>query len=498
MKTLEIMFGTVRACKHFCSIILFCAVTAMVSQAQTLTTLTEFSGTNGSYPLGLIQDFDGSFSGTTLSGGTQGWGTAFRITSTGTLTTVHNFCSQGIACTDGSEPEGRLTQASNGDIYGTTDLGGTGHAGLIFRISSGGKFAVLHNFCVVSPCADGESPISVMQARNGYLYGTTYGSRTNGYDFGTVFALTLNGTLTTLHSFSGPDGSYPVGALLQASNGNLYGTTSQGGSTTSCSDSFAGCGTVFEITPSGTLTTLHSFDGSDGALPGYEGTLIEGADGNLYGTATDGGTTNTECGFGCGTIFKISPAGKFTTLYNFCSQMNCADGASPSESLVLGTDGNFYGTTVAGGNSGGFGTIFKITPQGVLTTLYDFCSQPNCADGSQPQTALIQATDGNFYGTTTSGGGTSGSGSIFRFSVGLGPFVKLVRDSGKAGQLEGITGQGFIGTTGVFLNGTPASFTVVSDTFVRATVPTGAKTGFVTVVTPSGTLKSNVPFRVIP
>jgi uncharacterized repeat protein (TIGR03803 family) len=217
----------------------------------------------------------------------------------------------------------------------------------------------------------------------------------------------------------------------------------------------------------------------------------------LYGTAADGGTT-TQCDFGCGTVFKITPAGKFTTLYNFCSQTNCVDGASPSESLVLGTDGNFYGTTVAGGNSGGFGTIFKITPQGELTTLYDFCSQPNCADGSYPQAALIQATDGNFYGTATSGGGTSGSGSIFRFSMGLGPFVKLVREYGKVGQAEDIVGQGFIGTTGVFLNGTPASFTVVSDTFVRATVPTGAKTGFVTVVTPSGTLKSNVPFRVIP
>lgn len=496
MKTLEIMLGTVRTCKHFCAIILFCAVTTMASQAQTLTTLAEFSGTNGSYPLGIIQGFDGNFYGTTLSGGTQGWGTAFRITSTGTLTTVHNFCSQVIACTDGSEPEGRLTQASNGDFYGTTDHGGTGHAGLIFRISSGGKFAVLHNFCVVSPCTDGESPISVMQARNGYLYGTTYGSRTNGYDFGTVFALTLNGMLATLHSFSGPDGSYPIGALLQASNGNLYGTTSQGGSTTSCSaDTLpGGCGTVFEITSSGAFTTLHIFDGSDGALPGYEGTLIEGADGSVYGTTSDGGL----CDLGCGTIFKISQAGNFTTLYNFCAQMNCDDGAAPGESLVLGTDGNFYGTTVAGGNSSGSGTIFKITPQGVLTPLYDFCSQPNCADGSQPQTALIQATDGNFYGTTTSGGGTSGSGSIFRFSMGLGPFVKLVRDSGKVGQVEGITGQGFTGTTGVSLNGTPASFTVVSDTFVRATVPTGSKTGFVTVVTPSGTLKSNVPFRVIP
>jgi uncharacterized repeat protein (TIGR03803 family) len=197
-----------------------------------------------------------------------------------------------------------------------------------------------------------------------------------------------------------------------------------------------------------------------------------------------------QCVYGCGTIFKMSSGGKFTTLYDFCSQTNCADGANPAESLVLATDGNLYGTTAGGGNSVGAGTIFKITPQGVLTTLYDFCSQSNCADGGGPDAALIQGTDGNFYGTT--------GGTVFRFSMGLGPFVKLVQASGKVGQTMGIYGQGFTGTTGVLLNGTPASFKVVSDTIIRATVPAGATTGFVTVETPSGTLKSNVAFRVIP
>ncbi len=194
----------------------------------------------------------------------------------------------------------------------------------------------------------------------------------------------------------------------------------------------------------------------------------------------------------------MSPAGKFTTLYAFCSQTDCGDGANPAGPLVLGTDGNFYGTTISGGNSTNSGTIFKITPQGVLTTLYDFCSQPNCADGSNPQAGLIQATDGTFYGTTTSGGGTGGPGTIFRFSTGLGPFVKLAQDSGKVGQTGYLLGQGFTGTINVSLNGTPASFTVVSDTIIRAIVPAGAGTGFVAVETPGGTLKSNVPFRVIP
>jgi uncharacterized repeat protein (TIGR03803 family) len=333
----------------------------------------------------------------------------------------------------------------------------------------------------------------VLQGRNGKLYGSTYGSRsTFEPDLGTVFELTLAGTLTTLHSFSGSDGSYPVGPMMQASNGNLYGTTSEGGSSATCpSNGFEGCGTIFQITPSGTLTTLHVFDGSDGALPGYGGTLIEGTDGNLYGTSTDGGTSPNG-----GTIFKITPAGKFTTLYYFCSQPNCSDGANPVESLVQASDGNFYGTTVDGGNSMAYGTIFKITPQGVLTTLYKFCSLPDCADGVGPQAALIQATHGNFYGTTANGGGTTNSGTVFRFSMGLSPFAKLLFNFGKVGQADGILGQGFKGTTGVFFNGIPATFTVVSDTVIRTTVPAGATTGFVTVLTPSGTLQSNVPFRV--
>jgi uncharacterized repeat protein (TIGR03803 family) len=202
------------------------------------------------------------------------------------------------------------------------------------------------------------------------------------------------------------------------------------------------------------------------------------------------GGSSTQCSDGCGTIFEMSPKGKFTTLYNFCSQTNCADGANPVESLILGTDGNIYGTTTRGGNSDGFGTIFEISRQGVLTTLYEFCSQPNCADGAGSQAALIQGTDGNFYGTT--------GGTVFRFSMGLGPFVRLLWNSGKVGQTEGIMGQGFKGTTGVFLNGTPASFTVVSDTIIRATIPAGATTGYITVQTPGGTLKSNMPFRVVP
>jgi uncharacterized repeat protein (TIGR03803 family) len=499
LKTLKIALGRALKYKNFCGVILFCAVTAMVSRAQTLTTLLNFNETNGANPLGIIQGFDGNFYGTTLVGGSQNLGTAFKLTPSGALTIEHNFCANGGNCLDGGWPEGRMIEASNGDLYGPTDLGGSGDAGVIYRITRAGKFSVVHNFCIKYPCADGVSPISVVQGRNGRLYGTTYGSRNNDSpDLGTVFELTLGGRFTPLHSFSGPDGSYPQGALLAASNGNFYGTTTQGGSSQNCGPlSLPGCGTVFQITPSGTFTTVHIFDGSDGAFPGYGESLIEGTDGSLYGTATYGGTAGpTECAFGCGTIFAISPTGEFTTLYNFCSQLDCSDGAIPVESLVQGTDGNLYGTTEAGGNRSG-GTIFKITRKGELTTLYNFCSQANCADGSAPEAALIQATDGSFYGTTYSGG-PNNSGTIFRFSMGLSPFVRLVRNSGKVGETGYILGQGLTGTTAVFLNGTSASFTVVSDTIIRAIVPAGATSGFVTVKTPNGTLKSNVPFRVIP
>jgi uncharacterized repeat protein (TIGR03803 family) len=479
-------------------IFLFSAAAAITSPAQTFTTLLDFNYTNGETPLGLVQGFDGSFYGTTQAGGANGVGTAFKVTSAGTLTTLHSFCSK-RSCTDGELPGAALALAVNGDFYGPTNGGGTG-LGVTFRITSGGKFSVLYAFCSVAGCVDGENPKEVVQGRSGNLYGTTpYGGA--GF-LGTVYELTQSGTLTTLHGFSGPDGSFPASALIQATNGNFYGTTILGGSNTGCAGGGTNnCGTVFEMTPSGTLTTLHSFSGTDGQ-PGYGGALIEATDGNFYGTTEGGGTGTSSlfCPSGCGTVYRISPAGKFATLYDFCSQRNCSDGAVPNASLVQGTDGNFYGTTFYGGNSTGNGTIFKITPQGVLTTLYDFCTQQNCTDGASPSAALMQATDGNFYGTTANGGLNSnpGWGTIFRLSMGQGPFVKLMRTLGKVGQSGGILGQGFTGTSGVFLNGTPASFTVLSDTYIQAIVPAGATSGFVTVSTPTGTLTSNVVFHVGP
>jgi uncharacterized repeat protein (TIGR03803 family) len=350
----------------------------------------------------------------------------------------------------------------------------------------------LYNFGFVE---GGVNPFSgVVQASDGDLYGTTYygGPHSNG----TVFKITTSGVLTTIHYFDGEDGQAPSSGLLQASNGNFYGTTEFGG------DSGYDDGTIFEITPTGKLTSLYSFcsqGGSsctDGELP--DGGVVQGTDGAFYGTASEGGGTDSLCDGGCGTVFRITAGGTLTVLHNFVY----TDGAHPVGGLVQGTDGNFYGTTEAGGDTGicfepnGCGTIFKITPSGTLTSLHSF----DMTDGRYPETALVQDTNGSFYGTTsdggTSGACTLGCGTVFSLSVGLKPFVKTQPASGAVGAAINILGSDLTGATSVTFNGTPAVFTVNSHSLITTTVPAGATTGTVQVVTPSGTLSSNLPFRV--
>jgi uncharacterized repeat protein (TIGR03803 family) len=286
--------------------------------------------------------------------------------------------------------------------------------------------------------------------------------------------MTAEGDLTTLHSFTGGDGQGPSAGLAEGTDGNFYGTTPGGGE-------FAN-GTVFKITPQGALTTLHSFDIGDGANP--KAGLIQGLDGNFYGATIGGGSG------GWGVVFKMTPNGTVTILHYF----SLTDGGEPY-SLIQGTDGNFYGTTYYGGNftcSQGCGTVFQLTPTGTLTTLHSFDS----SDGSVPTGGLVQSTNGTFYGSSSQRG-LYNSGTLYSLDLGLGPFVTFVRAAGKIGQTGGILGQGFTGTSSVSLNGTPASFTVKSDTLIEATVPAGVTTGYVTVTTPSGKLTSNVPFHVI-
>ena len=431
-----------------------------------------------------------------------------------------------------------LVQGTDGNLYGATYgsiVGPPGHhtstGGIVYKMTPAGEQTVLYTFCTQPNCPDGDAPNPLLLATNGNFYGTTpYGGAhpvvvENGPPYGgTIFEITPAGELTTLYSFCAQtncaDGSNSYSSLLQGTDGNFYGTTSRGGAN--------GGGTIFRVSPAGKLTTLYSFPSM--TVSNLDMALIQGTNGDFYGTTESGGANAK------GTIFKITPTGKLTTLYSFCSQANCADGSYPEAGVIQATDGNFYGTTYSGG-AGNFGSVFRITTSGTLTTLYSFCTTQGCPDGATPQTSLTQGTDGNFYGTTggtqfsiTTGGtlmtlhqaggtlptnaliqatngafysttymgGKASLGSAYSLTVGLGPFLETVQPSAKVGKTVTILGQGFTGTTEVSFNAISASYTIISDTYLTATVPAGATTGLITVVTPSGTLTSNKPFVVKP
>jgi uncharacterized repeat protein (TIGR03803 family) len=453
----------------------FCLMGAIASPAQTFEDLVNFNGANGEYPYygSLVQGPDGNFYGTTLEGGAYAGGTVFKVTAEGTLTTLYSFCTE-KDCADGKFPKAGLVLATNGNFYGTTSGGGTYLNGTIFKITVGGTLTTLYSFCPPEHCATGAEPVAgLVQAANGDFYGTTEGGGANFE--GTVFEMTPAGELTTLYSFCAlkdcADGSQPYGDLIQATNGNFYGTTSGGGTGTACGD--LGCGTVFEITPAGVLTT-YSFDGTDGKFP--MAGLVQATNGNFYGTTTEGGAYDD------GTVFEMTPAGVLTTLHSFHTD---TDGGYPYAPLIQATDGNFYGTTYGG-------TVFKITAVGTLTTLYTFVGT---ADGDHPQAGLLQATNGILYGTTTDGG-PDDEGTVFSLSVGLGPFVETNPTSGKVGTAVTILGNNLTGSTSVTFNGIAATFKVISGTGITTTVPESATTGPVKVTTPSGTLTSDLNFRV--
>ena len=436
-----------------------------------------------------------------------------------TLTTLYRFCAQ-TNCTDGSEPLAGLVQATDGNFYGTTWLGGANGDGTIFKITPGHTLTTLYSFCSIPSCADGANPRgSLIQATDGNLYGTTESggdlSCPNPFGCGTVFRITPQGVLTTLHVFAGLIGGGPTAGLVQATDGNLYGTTVQGGNGEYCAGT-SGCGTVFKITLGGALITLYSFcqlpNCSDGSDP--DDTLIQAANGFLYGTTSS-------------TIFNITLGGKLTRLHIF----NKHDGRAPEAALIQATGGDFYGTTSSGEETLHEGTLFQFA-QGTLTVLDNFSLHSYCGPGNA---GVIQATDGNLYGTTscniytatTSGaftllydfrsagfsggliqgtdgtfygigaaGATNGAGFVFNLSTGLGPFIITRPASGKVGAEVSILGTNLTGVTSVTFNGTVAAFNVVSPNLITTTVPTGATTGTVQVVTPSGTLSSNGPFRV--
>jgi uncharacterized repeat protein (TIGR03803 family) len=488
-------------------LILCCFALAITAPAQTFTNLGDLDGSDGAFPQqnALIQGTDGNFYGTTLNGGafghgtTFGQGTVYKVTADGTVSALYVFCSL-AQCADGAQPTSSLVLGGDGNFYGATTGGGANNSGTFFKLTPDGTLTTLYSFCSQTNCADGDGPSGAMvMGFDGNFYGATAGNIAANRGAGTIFKITPSGVLTTLHTFCSvtncADGVNVRAGLVRARDGSFYGTTLEGGTT--------GLGTIFRFTPTGQFKTLYTFcseaNCADGESP--YGPLAVGANGNVYGTVSGGGSGGL---FHAGTAFQLAPDGTYTVLYNFCTVSTCLDGAVPWGGLVLATDGRLYGTTVEGGFNDR-GIVFRMTSGGVLTRLHSF----DATDGAAPLSAVVEGTDGNIYGTTTNGGPRNkalcanggppfGCGTTFRLSLGLKPFVKTVQPAGKVADSILILGNGLTGSTNVTFNGTAATFTVVSDTEITATVPAGATTGSIQVVTPSTTLSSNSAFHILP
>jgi uncharacterized repeat protein (TIGR03803 family) len=399
---------------------LVAACRAFNANAQTETNLYSFgSPLDGRNPHAVVQGSNGNLYGTAFSGGASGHGTVFRISPSGSYTSLYSF---GSSPNDGINPA-ELVQGSDSNFYGTTHSGGTANSGTVFRISPAGSYTNLYSFG--GHTNDGLGPTAgLIQGSDGNFYGTAEFGGT--YSAGVVFRFSPGGSYSNLYSFGSSltDGQNPTAELVQGSDSNFYGTTVLGGMTN--------LGTVFRISPSGVYTSLYSFGSfaTDGGAP-IAG-LIQGSDGNFYGTTFDGGTTynggtNSVCLDGCGTAFRISASGVYTSLYSFGISTN--DGTKPSAPLMLGSDGNVYGTTLQGGTTTS-GTVFRISASGSYSNLYSFKGYPS--DGAYPLGALVQGSDSNFYGTTEFGG-TNNVGAVFKILIPL---------SSPASQISAITRAG--------------------------------------------------------
>lgn len=362
-------------------------VVSLNAAGVAFTTLYSFSGgLDGSTPNGLMQHTNGNFYGTTQAGGTNAQGTIFQINGAETMATLYSFSS---VSNGGYTPMAGLAQGSDGLLYGTTQHGGTQGFGVVYKSTTNGTVS---RVVIFNNSGDGADANSVMiRGADGALYGTAELGGANKY--GTAFRVTTNGGLTTLAAFNYFDGYNPT-ELFQAINGSFYGTTLEGGA--------SGAGSVFQLGTNGMLTGLFSFNYTNGGgfLP-YAG-LVQTPDGNFFGTTDEGGA------YGSGTIFEMSSAGVLTNIYSFTGG---DDGGNPAARLTLAADGNLYGTTAYGGFYDD-GTIFRISPAGILTTLVQF----NGSNGANPQSALVQGADGNFYGTTANGG-ASNAGAVFLVNV---------------------------------------------------------------------------------
>ena len=376
------------------------AVVPKSALCTSLTTLHWFGGgTDGARPYGLACGTNGDLYGTTCFGGAYNQGAVFGLATNGAYTALVSF-----AGTNGANPSAAPVQGADGNFYGTTSQGGLAGKGTVFAMAADGTLTNLYAFTGGS---DGANPAAgLIQGTDGGFYGTTASGGASS--FGTVFRITATGSFTNLHSFNGTDGKSPAGALVQGCDGNFYGLTTQGGANDK--------GAVYKVAPTGAFSSLYSFTGGrDGYSPA--GALVQGSDCNLYGVTKQSTMSGFEL---CGTVFRISPSGALTTLHIF-GDLVLKDGSYPYAGLVQSMDGNLYGTTCAD-LLGGNGTVFRVSPDGsTFATLVYF---DGCDDGACPKAALMEDAEGNLYGTTTTGGPCqAGQGTLFRLSVTCAPQI---------------------------------------------------------------------------
>ncbi len=411
---------------------------------------------NGMFPVGgLVQGYDGNFYGTASAGGNPnavcngnlGCGTIFKITPSGQFTLLHQFNGTLANPPEGGGPGGRLILATNGQFYGTTYSGGMvqgfGNQGTIFAVSASGGFSTVYMFDNVHGTTDGANPYAgLIQGKDGSFYGTTQFGGTSLA--GTIFKFAGSKT-TVLHSFPEqpgqffPDGAYPKAALVQASNGKLYGATSFGGALTT----FYQSGTLFQITTTGAFTKLWDFNSTDPSVNGISpwGGLIQASDGNLYGNTSAGGGAADS-----GTVFQLTPTGALSQIMSFDA---ATTGALPLAVPLQAADGTLYVT-----NNGG--TISNNKYQGAVVQIVSGLPAP------KPKI------------------------------VGFAPAKGMV------GQKVTILGSNLVGTTGVTFNGTSAAYKVQSSVIVTATVPNGATSGRITITNAGGATTSIQSFTVVP
>jgi uncharacterized repeat protein (TIGR03803 family) len=459
--------------------------------AQAFTSLYSFNddgGRNDTDPLDftdpgtLAQGQDGNIYTTSAAGGSNvNGGTFFKMSPAGVLSVLYAFDPNNDA--ECSAPWSGVSLGSDGNFHGSLITCEVGFgSGYVFAITPTGGLNLQHNFMGTG---DGSQPATApVEGRDGNYYGTTLHVN-EAQGCGTIYQITPAGSLTTLHQFTGLDGCGSYAPLTLASDGNFYGVAAGGGAHND--------GVVFTVTTTGQYSVIYNFEASQGGggMSTPTGTLVQGSDGYLYGTAEGGIGGNAY-----GVVFKISTKGKLKVLHTF--DPTTGDGADPIAGLVQANDGNFYGVTTQGGTSSncsnGCGIIFRINSKGTIySKLYDF----DGTTGSDPLISLLQHSNGTLYGLACFGG-TYNSGVFFNLNAGLSPLATLVSTSGPVGATIGILGQGFTGTKKVMFAGGAASFTVISDAYLTAMVPASAKLGYVSVKTPVGTLKSSKKFIVTP